>query len=171
MSDSDLRSALHRLIQDHGYSEVQRGLRELKSSDLPRKNLRHSKMGEMSSSNRATTKPKRYSSRVTAPEYVAKSEISSERRPLIDELSRRFENKSFLPTFGDVRNFFQIYGIDEPASRSRVSAIPRLFKFLATMEADEIRRILDDGMFSGPSQLGPISDAIRNFRRHEPTAP
>ena len=161
VSDSGLRSALQRLIQDHGYSEVQRGLRELKSSDLPRKNLRRSKGDEVSFSNRTTTKPKRHSSRVTAPEYVAKAEISCERRPLVDELSRRFENKSFLPTFGDVSNFCQIYGIDEPASRSRASAIPRLFKFLATMEPGEIRRILDDGMFSGPSRLGPIADAIR----------
>ena len=161
MSDSELRNALRRLIHDHGYSEVQRGLRELKSSDLPRKSLRRSKKDEMSSSSRATTKPKRHGSRVTAPEYVAKSEISSEKRPLVDELSRRFESKSFLPTFGDVRNFCEIYGIDEPASRSRVSAIPRLFKFLAVMETDEIRRILDNGMFSGPSRLGPIADAIR----------
>lgn len=167
VSDSGLRSALHRLIQDHGYSEVQRGLRELKSSDLPRKNLRRSKGDEASSSNRTTTKPKRHSSRVTAPEYVARAEISPDKRPLMDELSRRFENKSFLPTFGDVRNFCQIYSIDEPASGSRASAIPRLFKFLATMEVDEIRRILDDGMFSGPSRLGPIADAIRRstFRR------
>lgn len=170
VSDSGLRSALQRLIQYHGYSEVQRGLRELKSSDLPRKNLRRSKKDEMSSSNRATAKPKRLSSRVTAPEYVAKAEISSERRPLVDELSRRFENKSFLPTFGDVRNFCQIYGIDEPASRSRASAIPRLFKFLAAMEADEIRRILDDGMFSGPSRLGPIADAIRRSAVRRATA-
>ena len=161
VSDSDLRNALQRLIQDHGYSEVHRGLRELKSSGLPRKSPHRSKKDEISSSSRATPRPKKRSSRITAPEYVAKAEISSERRPLVDELSRRFENKSFLPTFGDVRNFCQIYGIDEPASRSRAGAIPRLFKFLAAMEAHEIRRILDDGMFSGPSRLGPIADAIR----------
>ena len=170
MSDSGLRNALQRLIQDHGYSEVQRGLHELKSSDLPRKSLRRSKGDEVSSSNRTSTTPKRHSSRVTAPEYVAKAEISSENRPLVDELSRRFENKSFLPTFGDVRNFCQIYGIDEPASRSRASAIPRLFKFLAAMEVDEIRRILDDGMFSGPSRLGPIADAIRRSAVRRATA-
>ena len=170
MSDSGLRNALHRLIQDHGYAEVQRCLRGLKSSDLPRKNLRRSKKDGMSSSSGTTTKPKRNSSRITAPEYVAKSEISSEKRPMVDELSRRFENKSFLPTFGDVRNFCQIYGIDEPASRSRVSAIPRLFKFLATMETDEIRRILDNGMFSGPSRLGPIADAIRRSAIRRVTA-
>ena len=170
VSDSRLRNALQRLIQDHGYSEVQRGLRELKASDLPRESPRRSKKDEMSSSSRPTTKPKRHSSRVTAPEYVAKAEISSENRPLMDELSRKFEDKSFLPTLGDVRNFCQIYGIDEPTARSRVSAIPRLFKFLATMEADEIRRILDDGMFSGPSRLGPIADAIRRSAVRRTTA-
>ena len=170
VSDSELIDALQRLIHDYGYSEVQRGLRELKSSDLPRKNLRRSKKNEISSSSRATAKPKKHSSRITAPEYVAKAEISSERRPLVDELSRRFENKSFLPTFGDVRNFCQIYGIDEPATRSRASAIPRLFEFFSAMEVHEIRRILDDGMFSGPSRLGPIADAIRRSAVRRATA-
>ena len=66
-----------------------------------------------------------------------------------------------MPTFGDIRNFCQVYGIDEPASKSRASAIPRVFKFMATMSDEEVQGILDGGMFSGPSRVGPIADAIR----------
>ena len=80
--------------------------------------------------------------------------------PLV-ELAARFERKAFLPTFGDIRHFCHTYGIDEPASKSRASAIPRVFKAIAAMEAEDIQRMLDDGMFSGPSRLAPIADAIR----------
>ena len=70
-----------------------------------------------------------------------------------------------MPTFGDIRIFCEVYGIDEPASKSRASAIPRIFKFIATMSSDEVQGILDDGMFSGPSRVGPIADAIRENGR------
>ena len=86
------------------------------------------------------------------------------------ELAQRFHSKSFLPTFGDIANFCQTYNIDVPASKSRASAIPRVFKFIAAMEADEIQRMLDEGMFSGPARLGPIADAIRRNGRGRATA-
>ena len=92
-------------------------------------------------------------------------ELQLEIEPSVVELANRFQDKAFLPTFGDVVNFCQAYGIEEPASRSRANAIPRVFKHLASMEADEIKRIVDWGMFSGPSRLGPIADAIRRNGR------
>ena len=71
----------------------------------------------------------------------------------------------FLPTLGDIRSFCQTYGIDEPRSRSRLGGIPRVFKFLTTMEAKEVERMLDDRLFSGPAELGPIAEAIRGRAR------
>ena len=81
------------------------------------------------------------------------------------ELAKRFQDKTFLPTFGDIRNFCQVYGIDVPASKSRASAVPRVFKFIAKMDSSEIQRIVDDRLFSGPARLGPIADAIRKNGR------
>ena len=102
----------------------------------------------------------------TATEYAAKMELADDKKTTITTLAERFECKAFLPTFGHVANFCETYGIDVPASRTRASAIPRVFKFLANeMEAEEVQRILDDGMFSGPSRLGPIADAIRRNGR------
>lgn len=98
--------------------------------------------------------------------YATKMELPMDRQEAVVTLAGRFERKVFLPTFGDTRNFCDVYGIDVPASKTRASAIPRVFKFLANeMGADEIQRILDDGMFSGPSRLGPIADAIRRNGR------
>lgn len=102
---------------------------------------------------------------MSAQEYVAKMDHDPEKRPVVSELAKRFEERTFLPTIGDIRDFCQAYGIDEPASKSRTSAIPRVFKCMATMSIEEVQGILDDGQFSGPSQLGPIADAIRENGR------
>lgn len=116
-------------------------------------------------------KPKKRSVKATAPEYVSKMELSSEKVAPVANLAECFERKAFLPTFGDIAHFCQIYGIEVPASKTRASAIPRVFKHLAAMETEEIQRILDDGLFSGPSRLGPIADAIRrNGRGGRPPA-
>ena len=101
--------------------------------------------------------------KATAPEYVAKMDLPEEKVSAVTELAERFDRKAFLTTFGEIAGFCQMYGIRVPASRGRASAIPRVFKFVAEMEADDIQQILDDGMFSGPSRLGPISEAIRNY--------
>ncbi len=65
-----------------------------------------------------------------------------------------------MPTFGDIAHFCQAYDIDEPVSKSRASAIPRVFRAIAAMDAEDTQMLLDYGAFSGPSRLGPIADAI-----------
>ena len=75
--------------------------------------------------------------------------------------AEEFEQRVFLSTLNDIRNFCEAYGIEEPRSKSRASGIPRVFKFLVTMDVADVERMLDDRMFSGPAQLGPIADPIR----------
>ena len=101
----------------------------------------------------------------TATRYVAKMDVAPDKTPLVSELAARFDAKSFLPSFGDIRTFCDVYGVDVPASRGRASAIPRVFKRISSMEVASLRRIIDEGHFSGPSRLGPISDAIRRNGR------
>ena len=162
MNTAKLKDTLRLIVRQYGFEQVDRSLREIHLAD---RQLKSSKQGRVSADNDTATMPEKKRAQVNAPEYVSKMELSSEKEPIVVELAKRFENKAFLPTFGDIRNFCQIYGIDEPASKSRVSAIPRVFKFITAMEASEIQKILDDGMFSGPSRLGPIADAIRRSGR------
>ena len=67
----------------------------------------------------------------------------------------------FLSTLNDIRNFYEAYRIEESRSKSRASRIPRVFKFLVTKDVADVDRMLDDRMFSGPAQLGPVADANR----------
>lgn len=154
-----LKDMLCLMVGRHGPEQVNRALREIVSAHR-RKN---SNKAKASSKNSAKAKPEK--KKTTALEYVAKMELPSEKRRGLAELARRFEEKNFLPSFRSIREFCRIYEIVEPASKSRVSALPRVFKFIATLETSDIQRILDSGRFSGPSRLGPIADAIlRNGR-------
>ena len=159
MSDNKLETALRSLVRRYGIEQVDRFLHEIRLSEHQCEDgSSHAKKRK----SRTATK-KRHA--VSAPEFVAKMDQHSDKTPVLAELAKRFQEKSFLPTFGDIRNFCQVYGIEEPASSSRLSAIPRVFKFMATMDNEEIQEILDGGMFSGPSRLGPVADAIRENGR------
>ena len=96
----------------------------------------------------------------TALERVRKMDLSRDTADTVVELAKRFDEKSFMPTFGDIARFCQAYNIDEPKSKSRASAIPRVFRAIAVMDGEDIQMLLDYGAFSGPSRLGPTADAI-----------
>ena len=156
--DKALRLALEAVVQKFGFEEVEDALGKLR---------------EPKDEGRTETKAARRSvrggagarRRLTAVEYVDKLDMPAERAGVIARAAEEFERRLFLPTLGDIRSFCQTYGIDEPRSRSRMGGIPRVFKFLRTMEAEEVERMLDERLFSGPAELGPIAEAIRGRAR------
>lgn len=160
MTKANLKEALRGLVHQFGFEQVGRSLREIRYSDL---NDNRSKRAEVLGRTVSARKADKKKPKVSAPEYVEKMKLGADKGPIVRELAARFERKGFLPTFGDIDNFCRFFGIDTPVSRSRASAIPRVFKCIATMDTEEARKILDYGMFSGPSRLSPISDAIRNY--------
>lgn len=175
MPKAKLETILSPIVRRYGIERVEQCLRQMESSNHRRIHSKRSSRGETVSRKEVAEKSGAKKTgarkaRVDATVYIDKMKLPPEKRSAVSDLARRFENKSFLPTYRDIVDFCEMYGIDVPASRSRGNAVPRVFKFIAGMEADDIQGILDRGMFSGPSQLGPISDAIRHHRRHEPTA-
>ena len=162
MRNVNLKSQLQRLVARYGLEEVCREMQEM--APLERgsrsKNQRRPTRNVVT---RSEDKPRK--SRPTVTEYVARMNISPDRRTPTLALAGRFEKKSFLPTYADIRNFCRIYGIEVPASKARASAIPRIFKFVAAMEASEIQRLLDEKAFSGPARLAPLAEAIRRNGR------
>ena len=162
MTQANLKDKLRSMVTEYGIECVHESLREIESEES---HTVRSSQNAKTRSRRHVTEASNRSPRITALEYVGKMALSPKKMPSVVELAARFEEKSFLPSFRDIANFCQIYGIDEPASKSRSSALPRLFKFIASMETDDINRIIYEGQFSGPSRLGPIADAIRRNGR------
>jgi hypothetical protein len=162
MTQAKLNETLSSIVREYGFEQVNQSLREIGLSEC---RTAGSEQSTAQKNGGGAAGPRRRTPTLTASEHVSRMELPTEKREGITELARRFEDKSFLPTFGDIANFCQIHGIDIPASKSRASAIPRVFRALASMDADDVRWMLDEGLFSGPSRLGPIADAIRRSGR------
>ena len=166
MAQSHLESALRSLVSEHGLERVKRCLHEVENSDQLSEPRQY---GTEPLTSTATKKTRASRAKLTAPEYVAKMDLPPGKQSLIGELAIRFHDKSFLPSFGDIANFCHAHEMNVPASKTRVNSVPRVFRCLARMEDDEIYRIINDELFSGPSRLGPIADAIRRNGRSNST--
>ena len=150
MPQHELTEALRALIHRHGMSSVLHGLADLQAvSDSTVPSSPAKRTGD------ARSKP-------SAIDYVGRMPLPPDKALAMKRAAQCYEDKSFLPGVADIREFCRVYGIDPGKSVSRTSAIPRIFTFLAAMDADHLRKMLDDGAFSGPARLGPIADAIRN---------
>ena len=164
MAISKLESTLRPIIKEHGLGSVLEALGKIASEQDKQSAPLLAVNG--ADKDAKPTRARKHAPKPTAIEYTAKIELPPEKQDTVVALAERFERKAFLPTFGDVANFCETYGIDVPASRTRANAIPRVFKFLANeMDADEVQSIVDYELFSGPSRLGPIADAIRRNGR------
>ncbi len=153
MPNQKLGVVLRPIVNEYGLGSVLEALGKIASEEWQEN-------GGKAKPRRRKAKPK-----PTAPAYVAKMELPADKQHAVGELAERFERKDFLPSFGSVAHFCEAYAIDAPASKTRASAIPRVFKFIADLDVAEIQKISDSGIFDGPSRLGPISDAIRQNGR------
>ena len=90
-------------------------------------------------------------------------DLPSDRKSILVQAAEQFERRLFLPTIGDIRNFWSVYRVEAQMPSSRAVGIPRIFKFMSSMDPKEVARILNARAFSGPAKLGPIAEAIENL--------
>lgn len=84
---------------------------------------------------------------------------------MIQVLKRKFEDKIFISSIGDARSFCMYYGLNINFT-SRIAAKTKIFHFIASeLDDNEVKKIIDETRFSGPSRLGPIAEAIRRNGR------
>ncbi len=156
MARGDLHAVLRSMVEQHGFKTVSHVLHEMEARD-PGPNS-----GDKAQAQRQRKNGRRVKRRLSAVDFVQSMEVPAERAAVVRRAAEEFEQRVFLPTLNDLRSFCEAYGIDEPRSRSRASGIPRIFKFLVTMAVADVEKMLDDRVFSGPAELGPIADAIRD---------
>lgn len=149
-----LEAQLRLLIEHFGCEQVDLALRRIAGADRPAHSGRD-----------APGRKKKSRPRLTATEYVSRMAVPDDHRRVLADAAVKFQEKSFLPTVGDVRNFCEDHGIAGPFPGSRADTVPKVFRILARMDTDDLRRTLDSGMFSGPARLGPIADAILDAGR------
>lgn len=152
MPQHNLTQTLQELVQHHGISSVLHSLADIQASPQRSK----------SSSSLKRSRARKARSKASAVDYVGKMTLPPEKAEVMARAAQRFEDKGFLPSIADIREFCRIYGVEMGKSASRASSIPRIFKFLAAIDTAQIAKVLDEGAFSGPARLAPIADAIRN---------
>lgn len=158
--DDKLCIGVRKLATQYGIDEVEKAVLDV------RRSLEHPQIEGDTARRSSLDGPKRRP-RLTAVEYVEKMDLPAERAETIVRAAAEFERREFLPTLGDIRKFCESYGIETPRSTSRSGGIPRVFKFLRSMETSDVQEMLDDRLFAGPAELGPIAEAIRGKARRD----
>ena len=132
----------------------------------PEGSSKQSRVADRQSDQAKDSSPRRrLKERFPAHEHVSGFGVIPVVSGLLRTLAHRYDEKTFLPTMPDIRNFAKVYDLEIPASVSRRTAIPRIFGFLKTMDPESLGSLTASRAFSGPAELGPIADAIRNNSR------
>lgn len=106
--------------------------------------------------------PRKYS-RPSAVSLATKAELPSNKKQLILKLAEKFDRKEFLPTAGHIRYFCDMNNAPIGAVKQRPDAFRKVLKLLANMPEESLQLLLDHGQHTGPSALGPLSQAMRSI--------
>jgi hypothetical protein len=98
--------------------------------------------------------------RLNPTEQVQKMPLESGRREALLRLAKRYEERQFLPNVAAVREFLSMAGYDPGPMKDRDQAFRTLLLTLLQLPTERLNQLTHSSLHSGPSQLGPISDAI-----------
>ena len=76
------------------------------------------------------------------------------------QLAERYDRKRFLPSVADVREFLIMMGERPIGMKNRKEAFRVLLQSLIRLPDDRLQQLVGTALHSGPSELGPLSDAI-----------
>ena len=117
MEEKELNNTLREIVLQYGIERVDQALLEIRKPADGRPHRSSSSVTCSKSRSKPDTDQRR-KAKITATGFVLKLEVSSEVKCLLEELATKYENKEFLPTVGEIRNFYEIHGIDVPNSFS-----------------------------------------------------
>lgn len=144
-----LSRVLQTLVDEWGYDRVAQELsRTSRLSDLPLPSGR---------SKNGSTKRKL---KLRPTEQVEKMPLDASRREALLRLAKRYEEKEFLPNVAAVKEFLAMAGYDPGPIKDRDQAFRTLLLTLLQLPTERLYQLMHSSLHSGPSQLGPISDAI-----------
>ncbi|MGS1033514.1 hypothetical protein [Burkholderia glumae] len=146
-----LMSLLAPLLREWGYETVQQCLAEVHSEQAK----------ENASLAEYKRRPAKGNPRPSAVEIVERLDAAANRKIQLHALATRFDAKTFLPSASDVRHFLEMRGKDSGPIKQRQDAFKKVLEVLLSMGDDELMLFQTSGTHAGPTQLGPLSDAIK----------
>jgi hypothetical protein len=157
-----LSNLLRTLVQEWGQREVEAALAQL-SDTANSTNAPQLSRGEAKANHRTRSRMK-----LLASEQVARAQLPHAQEATLRELAVLFDRKQFLPSVSDVREFLIMMGETPGTMKDRSEAFRRVLKVLSELPPERLERLANSGLHSGPSQLGPLSDAISAAARSLP---
>lgn len=146
-----LMSLLAPLLREWGYDTVRQCLADLHAEQTKGGSLLAAHEG----------KPAKEYRRPSATEMVERLDPAAAQMEPLRALAARFDAKTFLPTASDVRHFLEMRGQDPGPIKQRQDSFKKVLDVLARMADDELLLLQASGTHAGPTQLGPLSDAIK----------
>ena len=146
-----LESLLTPLLREWGRDAVLACIAELNTNSVPSERQHRPDSAARGPSSR---KP-------NAVEIADRAELSTTKRDALLRLASLFDQKLFLPTASDVRHFLLLRAQQPGSVKQRQDAFRKVLALLSGMADEELERLIKCSTHSGPTQLGPLSDAIR----------
>ena len=157
------------LVEEWGYDEVRKALAQL--SDMGSGAHIASASRERAPQQPSPNREGNRSKKPTAVEQVTRLSTPDGEHQTLLAIAAKFDRKEFLPSVGDIREFLAMMGADSGGMKDRLDGFRRLLPPLSQLPPDKLRRLASSTTYSGPAQLGPLSDAIRStgeaIRRRE----
>ena len=141
---------LQPLVDEWGCEDVLAALGEVRS---PADGSKSSRVGGTRSHGLGDTK-------VTAVSQIERAGLQDEQMSSMMLLAERYDSKKFLPSVADVREFVIMLGERPVGMKDRREAFGILLRSLRNLPIERLRQIAEISLHSGPSELGPLSDAI-----------
>lgn len=97
----------------------------------------------------------------TAAEIVSRMDVAPARQKSLERLAAQYDAKQFLPTAADIRLFFEDQSLAPPVVKHRSDVFRKIASVLQQMPQESLEALLTNRAYAGPSQLGPLSNAMR----------
>jgi hypothetical protein len=103
---------------------------------------------------------RRSKKKLSAVELVAKTNQPSSRLELLMVIATKYDEKRFLPGVSDVREFLVMRGEKRRLIKDRSEGFRLFLEATKELPFDQLQHFATSSVFSGPSELAPLSDAI-----------
>jgi hypothetical protein len=146
-----LKSLLSALVDEWGYKQVELALTQL---------VAEAGSGERGAADFAKRPKTSKTSKLRAIDQVSRANVPEPQARLLEGLARRFDERRFLPSQSDVREFLLLLGERHAPIKDRSDSFRVILRKLLTLSLEHLDQLANSALHSGPSQLGPLSDAI-----------
>jgi hypothetical protein len=98
--------------------------------------------------------------RLSATDQIERTALEGRQKEALLQLAERYDRKQFLPSVADVREFLIMIGERPIGMKDRQEAFRILLQSLLRLPEERLQQLARTALHSGPSELGPLSDAI-----------